>query len=85
MQLNELLALKQQQMGVVEARLEAREAAQQGRETVRHGRTIMLFTVVTIIFVSSNKLVSDATSLINAIDAALIRSQHFWYECCGVQ
>jgi len=51
-QLNDLLGLKQQQMGVVEARLEAREAVEQGRETVRQGRTIMLFTVVTIIFVS---------------------------------
>lgn len=50
--LNDLLGLKQQQMGVVEARLEAREAVEQGRETLRQGRTIMLFTVVTIIFVS---------------------------------
>jgi hypothetical protein len=43
-------------MGVVEARLEAREAVEQGRETVRQGRTIMLFTVVTIIFVSGMPL-----------------------------
>lgn len=42
-------------MGVVEARLEAREAVEQGRETLRQGRTIMLFTVVTIIFVSQSK------------------------------
>ncbi|CAG8975128.1 hypothetical protein HYALB_00004427 [Hymenoscyphus albidus] len=49
--LNDLLGLKQQQMGVVEARLEARETVEQGREVLRQGRTIMLFTVVTIVFV----------------------------------
>jgi len=47
-QLRDLLALKQQQAGVVEAR----EAVKQGEETLRQGRSIMLFTIVTIIFVS---------------------------------
>jgi len=45
--LKELLALKQQQAGVVEAR----EAVKQGEETLKQGRSIMLFTIVTITFV----------------------------------
>lgn len=63
--LNDLLGLKQQQMGVVEARLEAREAVEQGRETIRQGRTIMLFTVVTIIFVSHSNPFSRSNCLFN--------------------
>lgn len=43
--LRDLLSLKQQQSSLVEAR----EAARQGEETLRRGRTIMLFTIVTII------------------------------------
>ncbi len=46
--LKDLLTLKQQQAGVVEAR----EAVKQATETLKQGRSIMLFTVVTIIFVS---------------------------------
>jgi hypothetical protein len=49
--LKELLALKQQQAGIVEAR----EAVNQAQETLRQGRSIMLFTIVTIIFVSSEE------------------------------
>ncbi|PMD59492.1 uncharacterized protein K444DRAFT_613449 [Hyaloscypha bicolor E] len=41
-----LLGLKQQQAGVVQAR----EAVRQAEETLRQGRSIMLFTVITIIF-----------------------------------
>ncbi|KAN0096257.1 hypothetical protein V8E51_015062 [Hyaloscypha variabilis] len=44
--LKDLLALKQQQAGVVEAR----ESVKQGEESLRQGRSIMLFTIVTIIF-----------------------------------
>ncbi|CAG8962177.1 hypothetical protein HYFRA_00005226, partial [Hymenoscyphus fraxineus] len=44
--LKDLLDLKQQQASVVEAR----EAVKQGEETLRQGRAIMLFTVITIIF-----------------------------------
>lgn len=47
LQLKDLLSLKQQQAGVVEAR----ESVKQGEETLRQGRSIMLFTIVTIIFV----------------------------------
>jgi hypothetical protein len=47
MQLKDLLTLKQQQAGVVEAR----EAVKQAAETLKQGRSIMLFTVVTIVFV----------------------------------
>src|SRR5689334_21823750 len=46
MKLKDLLDLKQQQAGVVKAR----EAVKQGEETLKQGRAIMLFTVITIIF-----------------------------------
>jgi hypothetical protein len=46
--LKDLLTLKQQQSGI----FEAREAVKQATETLKQGRSIMLFTVVTIIFVS---------------------------------
>lgn len=46
-QLKDLLTLKQQQAGVIEAR----EAVKQGQETLRQGKSIILFTVVTIVFV----------------------------------
>jgi hypothetical protein len=45
--LKDLLTLKQQQSGI----FEAREAVKQATETLKQGRSIMLFTVVTIIFV----------------------------------
>ena len=45
--LKDLLTLKQQQAGVIEAR----EAVMQGRQTLKQGQSIMIFTVVTIIFV----------------------------------
>jgi hypothetical protein len=44
--LKDLLTLKQQQAGVVEAR----EAVKQAAETLKQGRSIMLFTIITIIF-----------------------------------
>lgn len=44
--LKDLLTLKQQQAGVIEAR----EAVKQAAETLRQGQSIMLFTVVTIVF-----------------------------------
>jgi len=44
--LDSLLGLKQQQAGVVQAR----ESVIQAEETLRQGRSIMLFTVITIIF-----------------------------------
>ena len=47
-QVNALLSIKQQQASVVQAF----QAIQQGEETVSQGRAIMLFTVMTIIFVS---------------------------------
>lgn len=47
-QVNDLLSLKQQQASVVQAY----EAMKQGEETVRQGKAIMVFTVMTIIFVS---------------------------------
>jgi hypothetical protein len=50
--LKDLLSLKQQQASIVEAR----ETVKQAQETLRQGRAIMLFTVVTIIFVSIQNL-----------------------------
>jgi hypothetical protein len=50
-QLKDLLTLKQQQAGVIEAR----EAVKQAAETLKQGQSIMLFTVVTIIFVSPSR------------------------------
>lgn len=46
-QVNDLLALKQQQASVVQAW----QAVMQSEETVRQGRAIMVFTIVTIVFV----------------------------------
>jgi hypothetical protein len=45
---NDLLALKQQQAGV----MQAWQSVKQSEETLRQGRAIMMFTVVTIVFVS---------------------------------
>lgn len=47
-QVKDLLELKQQQAGV----LQAWQAVNQAEETIRQGRSIMIFTVVTIVFVS---------------------------------
>jgi hypothetical protein len=48
-QLNDLLALKQQQASVVQAW----QSVKQSEEAVSQGRAIMVFTIVTIFFVSS--------------------------------
>ena len=45
---------RQQQAGVVEAR----EAVKQANETLKQGRSIILFTVVTIIFVCPSTLIT---------------------------
>jgi hypothetical protein len=49
-QVNDLLSVKQQQASVVQAY----QAIKQGDETVKQGRAITLFTVMTIIFVRHN-------------------------------
>jgi hypothetical protein len=49
LQLKELLNLKQQQASIVEAQA----ALERADESVRQGRAIMAFTMVTIFFVSS--------------------------------
>ena len=53
-QVNDLLSLKQQQASVVQAW----ESVNQAEEAVRQGRSIMIFTLITIVFVS----VSEAHS-----------------------
>lgn len=55
-QILSLLDLKQKQASIAEALASvdyARQQAEQSKETARQGRTLMLFTVVTILFVSS--------------------------------
>jgi hypothetical protein len=47
-QIDQLLGMKQQQANVVQAW----QAIRQGEEAVKQGRAIMIFTVITIIFVS---------------------------------
>lgn len=57
--MNDLLGLKQQQASVVQAY----EAMKQGEETVRQGKAIMVFTVMTILFVRSpDQLTPSLTS-----------------------
>ena len=58
-QLNGLLSLKQQQASIVEAKAAIRRAD----ESVRQGRAIMAFTIVTIFFVSPNIITSYASRL----------------------
>ncbi|KAL1986929.1 hypothetical protein VTN96DRAFT_5346 [Rasamsonia emersonii] len=51
--LNHLLDLKQKNTNIleaVEARKQAQQAARQAEETTKQGRTILVFTIVTIIF-----------------------------------
>ena len=50
MQVNDLIDLKQQQAGIVQAY----QAMKQGEETMRQGKAIMLFTIMTIVFVSAS-------------------------------
>lgn len=60
-----LLGLKQQQAGVVQAR----EAVRQAEEVLRQGRSIMLFTVITIVFVRnpSKSNFDDANQIASTI------------------
>lgn len=51
------MSLKQQEASIVEARA----ALQQGEESVRQGRAIMAFTIVTIFFVSTSNAVLEIT------------------------
>jgi hypothetical protein len=79
--LKDLLTLKQQQAGVVEAR----EAVKQATETLKQGRSIMLFTVVTIIF-ASYTIPIEVERLINfAIGTSLILRQHLRHEQLRIQ
>jgi len=77
--LKDLLALKQQQAGVVEAR----EAVKQGEETLKQGRSIMLFTIVTIIFVrhSPLPLLRDVEKQADKnVASTVILHRSLWYE-----
>lgn len=51
MQLEGLLSLKQQQASIEEAKA----ALKRAEESIRQGRTIMAFTIVTIFFVSQSR------------------------------
>jgi Mg2+ and Co2+ transporter CorA len=64
-QLNHLLDLKQKNANIseaVESRKQAVQTRIQAEETTKQGRTIMVFTIVTIIFVSTTR-----SSLINLL------------------
>jgi hypothetical protein len=76
-QINDLITLKQQQASVVQAY----QAMKQGEETVKQGRAIMLFTVMTIIFVRAygpdpNKLPTNPAQA-----AAFIHDEPVRDEC----
>jgi len=57
-QLRELLDMKQQQSGIIEAKAAIRRAD----ESVLQGRSIVVFTVVTIFFVSYPLVAFSASS-----------------------
>ena len=67
------MTLKQQQAGVIEAR----EAVMQGHETLTQGKSIMLFTVVTVIFVST---LDRANLYSDVAGSAVVFHWVFWYE-----
>ena len=68
-QVNDLLQLKQQQASVVQAW----ESVNQAEEAVRQGRAIMMFTIITIIFVSCSTpgLRNSAESLLTTLTTQL--------------
>lgn len=47
-----MIDLKQQQAGIVQAY----QAMKQNEETMRQGKAIMLFTIMTIVFVSATSI-----------------------------
>ena len=82
-QVDELINLKQQQAGVVQAY----QATKQGEETAMQGKAIMVFTVMTIIFVSTDFLscmtpnqTSDL-SVTAIIHVKFIRYERSWAHC----
>lgn len=78
--MNDLLGLKQQQAGIVQAY----EAMKQGEETVRQGKAIMVFTVMTIIFVSDflSGLKEFHELMIRFTATTLVHDQHLRDEQC---
>lgn len=70
-QVNDLLGLKQQQASVVQAY----EAMKQGEETVRQGKAIMVFTVMTILFVR------DPTNNVFLTSRKTQANRHTSYHC----
>ncbi|KAK7993898.1 hypothetical protein PG989_007279 [Apiospora arundinis] len=69
-QIKDLLALKQQQASVVQAW----QAAQQTEETVAQGRSIMMFTVVTIVFAPLSFMTS-----VFGMNAMEFSSENSWH------
>lgn len=72
--------MKQQQSNIIEAQAAIRRAD----ESVLQGRSIVVFTVVTIFFVSSTYRHFANNSLIKTASTVFFR-QHFWHERTGVQ
>lgn len=75
--LKDLLSLKQQQASLVEAR----EAVKQGEETLRQGRAIMLFTIVTIIFVSARVRTCNVQRTDEHLATSFFFHWYLWHEC----
>jgi hypothetical protein len=77
-QINELFALKQQQVGV----LQAWDAARQAEESILQGRSLPVFTIVTILFVGTPAGEIIERSLVaNRLEASpLLSLRRFWYE-----
>jgi hypothetical protein len=79
-QVDELISFKQQQAGVVQAC----QATKQGQETAMQGKAIMVFTVMTIIFVSTVFLICmtpNHTS--DLLVTAIIHVKSLRYERSG--
>jgi hypothetical protein len=83
--LRELLDMKQQQANIIEAKAAIRRAD----ESVLQGRSIVVFTVVTIFFVSAevvwNSLRFSDLLTQREIAAALFRDLCLRNECEGIQ
>lgn len=76
-QLDHLLNLKQQQASV----FQTWQSTKQAEETMRQGRAIIIFTVMTIIFVSADfPIGSREICSLDTIAATWLHRKHLWHE-----
>jgi hypothetical protein len=77
-QLRELLDMKQQQANIIEAKA----AIKRADETVMQGRSIVVFTVITIIFVCGTCVRPLARTCTNeCIASPVVHDECVWHEC----